>query len=1059
MVIDEFLREVATIYNTGVAREHAYRPALQKLFNAYDQDVRAINEPARVDVGAPDFVFLRGDIPIGHCEAKDIDSDLKVMKGYAKDQKRRYTEGFQNLVYTNCLDWRFYREGELIAEITIADFLMGIQPRPDRYAALESMLRDFVTQKPQTITSSRRLAERMAGKALLIRDVLANSLIKDKETGAETELTSQYLAFKQHLIHDISLGDFADIYAETIAYGMFAARLHDETLENFSRQEALDLLPKSNPFLRNLFSYIAGPSLDYRIVWIIDDLAKLFQATDVKKIMARFGNTTQQNDPFLHFYENFLAAYNPKKREVRGVWYTPEPVVDFIIRSVDEVLKIDFGIADGLADNRKITIDWDTGQRGLNKDGSLSKSMETVKEKREVHKVQILDPAAGTGTFLSQAIKHIAPRIQAAAPGLWAGYVEKDLIPRLHGFELLMASYAMCHMKLEMTLRDHGYEPTKTPPRVSVYLTNSLEEGEAANQTLPFAQWLSNEVRDANVVKRDMPIMCIIGNPPYRGESTNKGKWIMGLMEAYKKEPGGFEKLKERNPKWINDDYVKFIRMSESMIEKNGEGVLGFITNHGYLDNPTFRGMRWHLLKTFDKIYVLDLHGNSKKKEVCPDGSADKNVFDIQQGVAIIIGVKTKPTVEGDKRRKGEDIPLAQVFHADLWGKRDQKYTALWHQDLNTIDWTELELRGPSFPFVKRDWALAERYAEGINLTDLFKSGTLGFQTHRDAFAIDFSRSEIVQRLQELRRHDISDEEVKSKYGLKDNRDWKLSSARTLAKDTENDELMALCAYRPFDNRWCILSEVAMDYPRTEFNSHILNKQNLTLALPRQLAFIGYRHAFVTELVAESCLVSNKTKEGNVNFPLYQYEAIDNSRRVNLDDKLYKNIRKRAAHSKYGQPDEVHVFDYIYGVLHCPTYRDTYAEFLKIDFPRIPWPASPDVFWEVSAKGEVLRRLHLMEDAAIGDTPFPFTGEGNSVVTKPRFEDGRVWINETQGFDNTPPVSWDFHIGGYQPAQKWLKDRKARELSFDDVRHYQKILKILAETDRIMKTIEMPLSV
>lgn len=1057
-MIEEFLSEVTAIYNTGVAREHAYRPALQKLFNACDQEVRAINEPARVDVGAPDFVFLRGDIPIGHCEAKDIDSDLKVMKGYAKDQKRRYTEGFQNLIYTNCLDWRFYREGELIAEITVADFLMGIQPRPERFGALEEMLRDFVAQKPQTITSSRRLAERMAGKALLIRDVLANSLIKDNENGTETELTSQYLAFKQHLIHDISLGDFADIYAETIAYGMFAARLHDETLENFSRQEALDLLPKSNPFLRNLFSYIAGPNLDYRIVWIIDDLAKLFQATDVRKIMARFGNTTQRNDPFLHFYEDFLASYNPKKREVRGVWYTPEPVVDFIIRAVDDVLKTDFGIADGLADNRKITIDWDTGQRGLNKDGSLSKSLETVKEKRNVHKVQILDPAAGTGTFLAQAIKHIAPRIQAAAPGLWAGYVEKDLIPRLHGFELLMASYAMCHMKLEMTLRDHGYEPTKTPPRVSVYLTNSLEEGEAANQTLPFAQWLSNEVKDANKVKRDMPIMCVIGNPPYRGESTNKGAWIMGLMEAYKKEPGGYEKLKERNPKWINDDYVKFIRMSESMIEKNGEGVLGFITNHGYLDNPTFRGMRWHLLKTFDKIYVLDLHGNSKKKEVCPDGSADKNVFDIQQGVAIIIGVKTKPTIVGDKRKKGEDIPLAQVLHADLWGTRKSKYEALWSCSLDSVKWAELELRGPENVFRIQDWKLKDSYDSGIYLPHLMPSSGPGIVTARDALTIDMDKSALWSRVQEFT---IAEPEyLRLKYRLgADVQDWSVRRAKSDVTENFSEQNLVRIAYRPFDIRWTYFTGNSNGFhcrPRGGFTEHLARHQNLALAIPKQTKdSVG---GLVTKFASGHKIYS--AYDINTLFPLYLYPEendLDQTRRLNFDNELHRKLRKLAAHPDKGEPDELAIFDYIYGVLHCPAYRNTFAEFLKSDFPRIPWPDSPHIFWDVAAKGGQLRRVHLMEDSAVGATSFPFNGIGNNVVGKPRFEGGRVWINETQGFDDAPPVSWDFHIGGYQPAQKWLKDRKGRELSFDDVRHYQKILKALSETDRIMKSINMPL--
>lgn len=1054
-MIQEFLDEVIAEHKTGIAREHAYRPALQMLFNALSEDVRAVNEPARVDVGAPDFVFLRGDIPIGHCEAKDLDADLKVMKGYAKNQKKRYTEGFPNLIYTNCLDWRFYRDGELIAEITIADLLMGIQPRPDRFAALETMLRDFIAQTPQTITSSKRLAERMAGKAILIKDVLARALAQDRDK--DTELSGQYLAFKQHLIHDISLEDFADIYAETIAYGMFAARLHDETLEDFSRQEALDLLPKSNPFLRNLFGYIAGPNLDYRISWIIDDLAKVFQATDVKKIMERFGNTTQRNDPFLHFYEDFLAAYNPKKREVRGVWYTPEPVVDFIVRAVDGVLKTEFGITDGLADNRKITIDWDTGQAD-----AKGRALTT---KKEVHKVQILDPASGTGTFLAQAIKLIAPRIQGTAPGMWAGYVESDLIPRLHGFELLMASYAMCHMKLEMILREYGYKPTANPPRVSVYLTNSLEEGEAANQTLPFAQWLSNEVKEANTVKRDMPIMCVIGNPPYNAYSVNKGHWITDLIAAYKMEPGGVEKLQERK-QWLDDDYVKFIRMSEAMIDKNGEGVLGFITNHGYLDNPTFRGMRWHLLKTFDKIYVLDLHGNAKKKEVTPDGKPDKNVFDIQQGVAIIIGVKTKPTVQGDKRKKGADIPLAKVYHADVWGERKEKYTALWEGSLQSIAWTELELKGPGFPFEPRDWITSSQYQKGFPVNRFFPVSSTGIISARDDLVVDFDETSLSKKLAAFLNPEKSTEEVRqtffghkkaTKFLKGDTRGWKLAEQLPMLREKANNLNIQSIMYRPFDIRRILYDPDIVDWPRTDVMGTFNETDNIALLTPRMTS------DDFSPLVSQ-LLVSNKTAsryDQSYFFSLYLYPAedeLDQTRRVNFDDKLYRTLRKLATHDTRGEPDEMAIFDYIYGVLHCPAYRATYAEFLKIDFPRIPWPALPDVFWDVSDRGGALRRLHLMDPAAIGDTPFPFKGEGDNTVGKPEFKEGRVWINETQYFDAAPSVSWELYIGGYQPAQKWLKDRKGRALTFDDVRHYQRILKILAETNRIMQTIDMPLT-
>ncbi|MCA3552164.1 MAG: N-6 DNA methylase, partial [Rhodobacter sp.] len=611
VLVAEFLRQVVGTHKTQRATEHSYRPALKALFDGLcPAEITVTNEPKRIACGAPDFILQSGDIAVGFVEAKDIGLDLRRMKEANRDQQKRYLAALPNLIYTNCLDWDFYRNGQLTASVTVADYLMGIQPRPDQYATLENLLRDFIAQRPQTITSPRVLAGIMAGKAGLIKDVLRNALKADADL--QSDLGDQFRAFREHLIHDITPEDFADIYAETIAYGMFAARLHDPTLDSFSRQEALELLPKSNPFLRNLFSYIAGPNLDDRIRWIIDDLAKVFQAANVAQIMEGFGRLTGQNDPFLHFYETFLAAYNPAKRKARGVWYTPEPVVNFIVRAVDQVLQTEFGLADGLADTSKVTVDWDTGQ--------TDSKGKPVRIKKEVHRVQILDPATGTGTFLAEVIKQIAPKVKDVAPGMWSQYVERDLIPRVHGFELLMASYAMCHMKLDMILTEMGYRPTGTPPRLSVYLTNSLEEGEPANQSLPFAQWLSNEVKAANTIKRDMPIMCVIGNPPYLGEGGKSEGWLGKLMEDYKKEPGGTMRLQERNPKWLNDLYVKFIRLSSHLIEKNGEGVLGFITNHGYLDNPTFRGMRWHLLKTFDKIWVLDLHGNAKKKEVTLEG-------------------------------------------------------------------------------------------------------------------------------------------------------------------------------------------------------------------------------------------------------------------------------------------------------------------------------------------------------------------------------------------------------------------------------------------------------
>jgi hypothetical protein len=656
-LIAPFIAQVQDKYQSGVAREHAYRPALETLLKGLDNTLNPINDAARIEVGAPDFILLKDNIPIGYLEAKDIGLDLRKMNPTNMAQQARYLGALPNLIYTNCLDWDFYRNGQRVASVTIADYLMGIQPRPADYAQLGSLLQDFVTQRPQTITSPSDLAARMAGKAQLIKDVLFNTLTDDPTH--ISELGGHYKAFQNQLIHDISPADFADIYAETIAYGMFAARLHDTSLNTFSRAEAHELLPKSNPFLRQLFGFIAGPNLDERIRWVIDDLAEVFRAADVAKIMSGFGRLTGQQDPFLHFYETFLGAYDAKKKKARGVWYTPEPVVNFIVRAVDDVLKSEFNLRDGLADTQQITVDWDTGQ-------SDNKGAVTIR--RDMHRVQILDPATGTGTFLAEVIKHIAPTIKANAPGNWSQYIEQNLIPRLHGFELLMASYAMCHMKLDMILTELGYQPTGAPPRLGVYLTNSLEQGDRDVRDLFMAKWLSDEARGASTIKRQTPIMCVVGNPPYLGEGGASTGWMGALMEDYKKEPGGVEKLRERNPKWINDLYVKFLRLSSHLIEKNGEGVLGFITNHGYLDNPTFRGMRWHLLNTFDKIWVLDLHGNAKKKEVAPDGGADKNVFDIMQGVSIIIAVK--------KKGKGPKA-LAQVMQGDLWGARAAKYAAL----------------------------------------------------------------------------------------------------------------------------------------------------------------------------------------------------------------------------------------------------------------------------------------------------------------------------------------------------------------------------------------------
>lgn len=1040
MDIQGYLAEVTAVYKTGAATEHSYRTALQNLFSSIAPDTKALNEPKRVKCGAPDFLINRGEIVIGHVEAKDIDKDLSTLKGTEADQKERYLKALPNLIYTNCLDFEFYRDGMLLTKISIADFLMGIQPKPANFAALANQLKDFAAQKPQTITSSERLAEIMAGKAVLIKDVLFNALTEDKEQ--KTELSGHFTAFREQLIHDIKPEDFADIYAETIAYGMFAARLHDETLATFTRQEALELLPKSNPFLRSMFIFIAGPDLDERIRWIIDDLADVFQATNVKKIMENFGSLTGRRDPFLHFYENFLAKYNPAKRNKRGVWYTPEAVVNFIVRAVDEILQTEFGLTDGLADTSKVTLDWDTGQN--------DKKGKPVKIKKEVHRVQILDPATGTGTFLAEVIKQIAPKVKDVAEGMWSPYIENDLIPRLHGFELLMASYAMCHMKLDMILSELGYNPTSAPPRLSVYLTNSLEEGDPVNQTLPFAQWLSNEVRQANTIKRDMPIMCVIGNPPYNIMSGNLSHGQVALVENYRYVDG--QRIKEKGmlqfEKNINNDYIKFIALSEKLINKNGYGVLGFVTSHGYLKSSSFRGLRQSLMETFDTINILDLHGNSEVREVVPVGIVDKNIFDIKQGVCVIIA----------SRRSREKSAIGKVRYAELWGPRQHKYDILSQATLESVEWKDCNPTSPNYTYHPSGADDSDTVDSYISLNKLMPMYSSGVITARDGFAISRDHATLVSRAKEFASNtSLSNSELCKKLKISEKKGWDVTKARARLRGIKDyDAIIAPIAYRPFDNRKIIFDESVVWTTARSTMDHMLRGENIALVSARSEKSGTCSHFYVSKFLVET-KCGERTTQSAV-FPLYLYpdqQDLDQTRQVNFNIDASKRIRETASMGGKAEPSDQEIFDYVYGVLHCPQYREVYSEFLKIDFPRIPWPKTPDEFWSVAEKGGQIRRLHLMEPSAIGATPYAFKGNGAGEVEAPRYEDGKVWINQTQYFEGVPQVAWEFFIGGYQPAQKWLKDRRGHSLSFEDVKHYRNVIKILAETDRIMQTITL----
>ena len=715
MHIAQYIQQLNTRYATGISREHSYRGDFQNLLSALLPDVLVTNEPARIACGAPDYIITKKDIPLGYIEAKDIGVDLQSKS--LKEQFDRYRASLNNLIFTDYLDFHFYRDGQLVTKIAIGEIKDGrISALPDHFNTFIGLIKNFVANIAQTIKSPEKLAEMMAGRAKLMADVIEKALNADDDNKSNTALKGQMQTFKNVLIHDISNRAFADLYAQTIAYGMFAARYHDPTLPTFSRQEAATLIPRSNPFLRRLFQDIAGFDLDDRLIWIVDELVQIFLATDVADILRNFGRRTKQEDPVIHFYETFLAAYDPALRKARGVWYTPEPVVQFIVRAVDDILKTEFGLPQGLADTSKTKIKVDYQGKKIEK---------------EVHRVQILDPATGTGTFLAEVIRQIHQKFKGQQ-GIWSNYVENDLIPRLNGFELLMASYAMAHLQLDLLLTETGFRPTRDQ-RFKVYLTNSLEESHPDAGTL-FSNWLSDEANEANQVKRDAPVMVVLGNPPYSGESANKGQWIMNLMEDYKKEPGGKLKLQEKNYKWVNDDYCKFLRYAQHFVQKNKSGIVAFINPHGFLDSPTFRGMRWSLLENFDKIYILDLHGNSRKKEINSDGSTDENVFDIIQGVSINIFAK-----------KGSDNlgKLADVKHFDLYGKRIDKYNFLAANQINSIEWEQLKYSSPNYYFVNKDYTRQSEYSLGFSVDKLLPLNGIGICSKRDSIAFQESISDL----------------------------------------------------------------------------------------------------------------------------------------------------------------------------------------------------------------------------------------------------------------------------------------------------------------------------
>jgi len=992
-IFNNYIQSISSKFAYAETSEMGYRADFEILLKGIFESInlkRVDHDPRAKQGNKPDFIVINKDVPILYIEAKDIGVSLnKVEKS---KQMARYF-GYTNLVLTDYVEFRFYRNGLPYEEpIKIASYDLKnrtIIPLSQNYKHAAKTLLDFTQSQKEPIKSGKHLSKIMGGKAQRIRDNIRHFLASDSVKNKE--LIHIYKAIKKMLVHDLTIDAFSDMYAQTLVYGLFVARYYDDSPDTFTRQEARDLVPASNPFLQHFFDHIAGPNFDKRLSYIVDELCLVFQHSDTKKLIEEYMGDA---DPVIHFYEDFLKEYDPALRKKMGAYYTPLPVVRFIIRSVDYILQKEFNLPNGLADSSKLP--------------------------NNKHRVQILDPAVGTGTFISATIRTIYKRLKKQGQsGRWPAYVHHDLLPRLHGFELMMAPYTIAHLKLSIAFRKTGF--WKFHRRLGIYLTNSLEKSEAQQDLLAFgfAESIAEEAKEADKIKRETPIMVIIGNPPYSISSQNKGKWIQKLIKDYKIG------LNERKIN-LDDDYIKFIRFAEHFIEKNKSGIVAMITNNSFIDGITHRQMRKHLLETFDDIYILDLHGNSKKKEKAPDGGKDENVFNIMQGVSISIFV----------RRAEDKKGLGKVYHAELYGKREDKFKALNESDLKNVKWKKLDCSTPYYFFVPKNFELEEDYRKGFKVNELFNIFSVGIGTKVDSISIDFNKYKLKNRVNDILNNKYKKELLISKFAIGSNTTWEY--AKALNATFEEDRIVEY-DYRPFDKRYIFYDYNFLSRSRRDVMDNFFNKKNYGLEIGRT-SFI----AFVSDDLSDEHFGGPKSYK----LPLYVWTE-NGTRLSNLKKEIVNEIEKIV-----GKVSSENIFDYIYAVLHSPSYREKYKEFLKIDFPRVPYPKDTKTFKKLVAFGAELRSLHLLESPKVNQFITTYPVIGSNTVEKLAYKDGKVFINTEQYFGNVPEVAWNFYIGGYQPARKWLKDRKGRTLTNTDLEHYQKIIVALAETNRIMKEID-----
>jgi len=1028
-IFKQYSQGLADVIAPGDASEVSFYPALRTLLEQVASGtarphVRVTTLPKPTDAGNPDFRVWNGsDRIIGYIEAKKP-SEGNLYAVEASEQLRRYRDTFPNLLLTNFLEFRLYRNGHHVETVHAAspNILndLHLPPPIERPNELWALLDRFLDFSVPQATSAEELAVQLAKRTRFLRKVLAQQIAQEEESGGG-RLSGFYEAFQKFLIGDLSHDDFADLYAQTVTYGLFAARTR--ATGPFTRRTAFDNIPHTIGILRDVFRFISLEEVPPQIEWIVDDIAEVLGKTDARGILDRYYHEHEGSDPIVYFYEPFLAEYDPEKKERLGVYYTPPPVVSYIVRSLHDLLKSEFGLGDGLASEG----------------------------------VTLLDPAAGTMTFVAEAAKVAIGEFERKyGSGGREDFIRGHLLQNFYAFELMMAPYAIGHLKMAFFLEELGHRLTDDE-RVKFFLTNTLDMEELAQTEMPFYRALSHESREASKVKKQTPILVILGNPPYSYDSHNRGDWILAQIEDYKRVDG--KPLGEHNPRGLQDDYVKFLRFAQWKIELAGRGVVGMITNHAYLDNPTFRGMRQSLMRTFDAIYVLDLHGSTLKRERCPDGSLDQNVFQIKPGVAIAFFIK----------RRSKSKKEGAAYHAELWGTRKSKYTWLEVNGVTSTSWQKIKPRPEHYLFVPRDEARAGLFERWPRVTEIFGAHCSGLYTARDHLAIHWRAEDVYQTVQRFIRAEPEAARAIFRLG-KDSREWQVALAQAELRDSgpSRDNVVPIL-YRPFDVRYTYYTGKSRGFhcrPRREVMQNLL-QENLALITSRMTKGETFRHVHVAGTLVEKICMSPRTSNNGFVFPLYRYpdgtrhdlfaHLGTSEREANLDPRLVGALAE--AYGRTPTPEEI--FHYVHAVLSAPPYRERYAEFLRTDFPRVPFTSDGKLFEKVAALGQRLTELHLLRSPELDPPAARFEGLGDMLVAKGKTQglryvpaEERVYINKTQYFAPVPQAVWDYRVGGYQVCEKWLKDRKERRLSVDDVRTYCRIVTALGLTLQIQQELD-----